>query len=66
MGLLIELRIHRVLKTENGIPTVGRGIAHRVKRTTFAIKTEDGMPTPWHCPSNYAYNVCHKDRKRCT
>ena len=49
MKLIIGLGAQFVLKTENGMSTAGHGNAHRVKRTTFAIEPDNGIPTPWNC-----------------
>ena len=68
--MLVGRRVKRTffaLKIENGIPTVGHGIAHRVKRTSFALKTENGIPTVGHdIVHRVKRTTCRKDRKRYT
>ena len=49
MGILIGLSVQLVLKPENGIPTVGHGIAHRVDLSVqLVIMTANGIPTVGH------------------
>ena len=49
-GLLIGLSVQFVLNPENGIPTVGLGIAHRVKRTIrLKARKRYTYCRPWYC-----------------